>query len=179
MRKVLYLFGQLDDQDIEWMASTGIRLKLKQDAVLISEGKPITSMYILLEGAMQAATEDYGVIAELSPGEVIGEISFVDSAPPTATVSAIEDCVLLELSRDVIEQRIGELPVFGRNFYKALAIFLADRMRGTVKRMGFGEEGDLQTINVMEDELDDSVLDTVSNAGARFDRMLVLLSGNN
>ena len=62
-------------------------------------------------------------------------------------------------------------------FYRALSFFLADRLRGTVRRLGYGQAGGLDTDDVLEDELDDRLLDSVSLAGDRFDRMLKILAG--
>ena len=63
---------------------------------------------------------------------------------------------------------------FGCRFYRALAVFLADRLRSTVRRMGYGSE-DLGAKPIAKDELDDGILDNVSMAGDRFDRMLKML----
>ena len=62
-------------------------------------------------------------------------------------------------------------------FYRALAILLSDRLRATERRMAYGEQhsglGDETTR--LKDELDPVVLDQVSIAGERFDRLLKLV----
>jgi len=85
--------------------------------------------------------------------------------------------LVLEVKKDRIHDKIAEDQGFGLRFYKALSIFLADRLRGTVRRLGYGEVGSLDDGKVMQDELDDAVLDGVSLAGERFDRMLKVLMG--
>lgn len=115
--------------------------------------------------------------AALGTGEIVGEMSFVDHAPASASVIAKGGRTLLELSHVRLEQRIAEDAAFGMRLYKALAFFLADRLRGTVRRFGYGEAGSLSSAGVLEDELDERLLDTVSLAGERFDRMLRTLSG--
>jgi hypothetical protein len=65
---------------------------------------------------------------------------------------------------------------FAARFYRALAIFLADRLRATTRRLGYGSVGDLDSETVLEDELDIGVLDAVSQAGDRFSRLLQRLA---
>ena len=63
---------------------------------------------------------------------------------------------------------------FASRFYRALCVFMADRMRQTTQRFGYGKASD-DTRD--KDELNDDLLDNVHLAGARFDRMLKRLAG--
>jgi CRP-like cAMP-binding protein len=178
MRKVLYILGHLSDEDVEWMAQAGERVAMDDGAVLIEQGQArVDRIYIVLDGTLGVAVEKLGEIATLGVGEVVGEMSFLDSAPPSATVRAKGSCLLLALEKRDLEARIQAQPAFGGRFYKALAIFLADRLRGTVRHFGYGETGSLEGDAVMEDELDENVLDAVSLAGTRFDLMMKTLRG--
>jgi CRP/FNR family cyclic AMP-dependent transcriptional regulator len=174
MRKVLYILGQLNDEDVEWMAAEGRRQISNAAGVLIIEGQPSPFLFFVLEGRALVRIRGGAVVAELGAGEVVGEMSFVDSAPPSATVEAEAGCVVLRLEKRRIEDRLKQQPAFAARFYRALAIFLADRLRSTTSRMTSG--GGLKADAVMEDELDDSILDNVSLAGVRFERMLSLMS---
>jgi len=66
---------------------------------------------------------------------------------------------------------------FAARFYRAVAVFLADRLRNTVARLGYGAGQDLDENAEYAGELDFGVLDNVHLAGARFDRMLKRLVG--
>lgn len=176
MRKVLYILGQLTDQDAEWLAQHGRRRVVEADEVLIRQGRPIEAMFILLDGHLEVRVEGVGPIARLGTGEIVGEMSFVDKAPPAASVVSLERCVVLEMDKRGIEAKIATDLGFGMRFYRALATFLSDRLRATVTRLGYGgNDGDLADDALAADELDESVLDTVSLAGDRFNRMLQML----
>lgn len=177
MRKVLVILGQLKDTDAEWMARAGERVKHEDGVALIRQGVRSDSIYFLLDGKLRVEDEKIGVIAKLGTGEIVGEMSFVDDSPPSATVVADGTVTVLRLPHSEIERRCQEDPAFGMRLYKALCFFLADRLRGTVRRLGYGEAATLDSDEVLEDELDEKLLDQVSLAGARFDRMLKLLSG--
>ncbi|MBP2297353.1 cyclic nucleotide-binding domain-containing protein [Azospirillum picis] len=177
MRKVLYILGNLSDEDIEWMARAGRRLDLAAGHVLVRQGEPSDSLFIVIEGHAAVVVAGVGTVARLGSGEVIGEVSFVDSALPSATVTADGRCIALALSKREIEARLRSDGGFAGRFYKALAIFLADRLRGTVDRLRVGEAQSMDAGRIMEDELDEGLLDQVSLAGARFERMLKTLMG--
>lgn len=172
MRKVLYILGQLDDLDVDWIAETGLKRRLNHGAELIREGESIETMYIVLEGRLLVDVSSIGTVAELGVGEIVGEISFVDSAPPSASVRTDGNATVLELRRAAVEARLKDNDGFGHRFYKALAMFLADRLRTTVSRLGYGEAGRMNQAEIMEDEIDDRLLDSVSLAGDQFDRLI-------
>ena len=95
MRKVLFLFGQLNDDDVEWMLRAGRKRALRDGEVLIEQGVPVEDVYILLEGHLAVWLKPRRgpekEIARLNAGEIVGEMSFVDARPPSATVKAVED----------------------------------------------------------------------------------------
>jgi CRP-like cAMP-binding protein len=177
MRKVLFIFGVLNDSDIDWMARAGSRRGIRRQDVLIHEGVPIDSIVLLLQGRMSVNVSGIGEIAQLEAGDFIGEMSLIDSVPPSATVAAKVDSIALFLDKQVLLRKLAGDHAFASRFYRALAILLSDRLRATERRMVYGEQeiglGDEATR--LKDELDPAVLDQVSIAGARFDRLLKLV----
>jgi len=163
MRKVLYIFGQLSDSDVDWLASQGQRSRLPRGAVLIREGVPVDAIYIVLDGELAVVSEKTGrEIARLGAGEIVGEMSFIDARPPSATVRAATDVVVYKVGKQRLQQGLDQNVAFAARFYRAVATFLSDRVRmATAAQEGIDADD--------ADELDDSVLDNVDRAGARFD----------
>jgi CRP-like cAMP-binding protein len=176
MRKALYILGHLNDSDANWLAAHGVRRKLVDGEVIIRAGMPVDGLYISLEGALGVKLADGQAVAKLGPGEIIGEIAFVDSALPTATVFAIGAAVVLEVDKKLLQQHMQADVGFAARFYQAVAIFLADRLRATTQRLGYGKTVRLDQSVVQEDELDETILDKVSEAGERFDRLLRMVA---
>jgi hypothetical protein len=58
-----------------------------------------------------------------------------------------------------------------------MAVFLAERMRSTIARLGYGKVGDLDSDELLEDELDEGLLDNVGMAGVRFSHLMRLVAG--
>jgi CRP/FNR family transcriptional regulator, cyclic AMP receptor protein len=175
MRKVLYIFGQLSDQDIQWLIDTGHKASCTRGTVLIRMGEPIESLYILLEGALAVSVGPDGGqrIALLGSGDIVGEMSFVDSSPPSATVKAEQDSLLLAIKRETLLRKIADDTGFASRFYHAIAIFLADRLRSTVHYYEYSARHQKQVAaQGDEDELDETIVDGLSLAGERFKRIL-------
>src|SRR5258705_7734874 len=84
MRKVLFIFGVLNDSDIDWMARTGSRRDIRRQDVLIQQGVPIDAVVLLLQGRMAVSLSGAGEIAQIEAGGFIGGILLGRSAPPPA-----------------------------------------------------------------------------------------------
>jgi signal-transduction protein with cAMP-binding, CBS, and nucleotidyltransferase domain len=102
-------------------------------------------------------------------------MSFIDSRPPSATVAADSDTIVLMVKKDILQNKLNQDIPFSARFYKALSVFLADRLRDTVQHLGYSQANGLNSEEELEDELDFGVLDNLSLAGSRFDWMLKTL----
>lgn len=179
VRKVLFLLGQMSDEDVEWLIDNGNRRSVPAGAELIAEGGQIQNLYILLQGALEVSGTQMGdTPIRLESGEVVGEVSLLDSRPPTADVTARTDCIVLEFTHEELREKLAADESFAARFYHALAVFLAYRLRNTYQRMGFGKDQNLDD-QEFEDELSPEVLDSLHLAAKRFDRVLNrLLTGS-
>lgn len=172
MKKVLYIFGQLTDEDIEWLIANGKKEKFEAGSVIIQKDHKINMLYIGLDGKFSVfyGDNDEIKVAELGAGEIVGEMSFVDSSPPSATVKVEQDSIVYSIPRDKLKAKIDADSGFAARFYHAIAIFLADRLRATVSLLGYGDGK--YVAEGQEPELDSLIMDSVSIAGDRFHRML-------
>lgn len=172
MRTVLYIFGLLTDADVEWMAQNGACRRLRDGQLLIEEGGKSDSLILLLEGELEVTAAGYGHIARMGVGEIVGEVSLVDSAPPSATITSHGDGMALFLDKRQLLSKLEQDEGFGARFYRALAVFLADRLRATRQPTTAKL---LDSAAISRDELDIGVMDNVTAAGERFNRMLRML----
>ena len=171
MRKVLFLFGQLNDDDVEWMINTGRRRPIARGEVLIRQGMPVDALFILLEGRLSVLLgRQERESARLNAGEIVGEMSFVDARPPSATVRGLEDAIVFAISKAVLQSKLDRDAGFAARFYRALAIYLSTTVRERHRMMG--ANASLDDVEDDSDELDPNVLDGVYLAGERFDRMV-------
>src|SRR5215470_1319945 len=76
MRKALFILGQLNDDDVEWLAHNGERRRLGAGEVIVREGEPLNALFITLNGRLVVTLSDGKEVARLGVGEVVGEIAF-------------------------------------------------------------------------------------------------------
>ncbi len=173
MRRVLYILALLDDSDIDWLTSVGECQSVATQATIITKGVLLDDLYIVLKGKFSVELDNSGTqLAQLSSGEMVGEISLIDSRPPTATVRALEPSVVLRVRRQAINLRLESNKAFAARMYKAIAVFLAQRLRSTVTSMGYSGSRTLDDEIEFEDEISPDLLDSMSLAGARFNVIL-------
>jgi CRP/FNR family transcriptional regulator, cyclic AMP receptor protein len=173
MRKVLFLFGQLNDDDVEWMLGAGRKRYVPRGTVLIRQGVPVDALFILLEGRLAVLLgRQEREIARLNAGEIVGEMSFVDARPPSATVKALEESTVFVIGRPALNAKLAEDSGFAARFYRALAIYLSTTVRERHRALGYGSDLAPEEEPEDPDELDITVLDVIYLAGERFDRMV-------
>jgi len=71
--------------------------------IIFKESDSGKCAYIIKRGRVEISTEDENgkiVLAELSPGELFGEMAIIDDSPRWATARAIDDVVLIIITRD-------------------------------------------------------------------------------
>src|SRR5690348_5675505 len=75
-----------------------VRLDLIRGQILVSQGEPSDSLFMVLHGALAVhRIGDLEPITEIRAGEVVGEIGFFGNIPRTADVIAIRDTSVLVL----------------------------------------------------------------------------------
>lgn len=93
------LLAALDDEQLTGLAGMARQRSFGAGQTLIEEGGTRGSaMYVVVEGAVEVRSGDR-VLAELGPGEAVGELALVSNAPRTADVVAVEDTTVVVLAK--------------------------------------------------------------------------------
>src|SRR6202521_1021213 len=88
------LFRTLSSEQRLKAFSAMVRQDLVRGQMLVAQGEPSDSLFMVLHGALAV-----GRAAELRAGELVGEIGFFANVPRTADVIAIRDTSVLVLTR--------------------------------------------------------------------------------
>ena len=107
---------------------------LQAGEVVVKEGDPGRSMFIVLEGRVAVARQAEGqqsvVLGELGAGEFFGELALLTGAPRTASVVAVEDAVVLEVSNEGTGELLTDYGVEGGKVEEAVRErLMADALR--------------------------------------------------
>lgn len=179
MRKALYILADLDDRDLTWLSETGTVRHVAPGDLIIREGMAIDQLYVVIDGTLEVIVGEDKRIAELAAGDIVGEMSLIERRPPSASVRVSSAAKVLAVPQEAIRQRLAKDAPFAARFYRALAVFLSDRLRSTVATLGYGKPAgeSRQEILERENELDEGLLDTLHVAGDRMRRLIAMLEG--
>ncbi|MFK7984731.1 MAG: cyclic nucleotide-binding domain-containing protein [Sandaracinaceae bacterium] len=88
--------------------------RFKAGEALVTRGEEIEGLFLIASGSVRVMGEDSDgdalQVAELGPGDIVGEISIVLRRPATADVVATHPTVALELRREAFQAAIKEHP---------------------------------------------------------------------
>jgi len=129
LRKV-DLFQSFPEASLRILAAE-IRVRAVRPAhVLVRAGDQGDSMFLLAEGALRvvgAAAPGHPPVelATLQPGQVFGERCLLTGEPRSASVSAVTDCIVLEITREALQHLLAREPAL----LSQLEVTIAERER--------------------------------------------------
>lgn len=167
MRRALYILADLRDEDLLWLNQAGNLRDLRAGEALIEAGREVRDLYFIVAGEFDVVIGRGDKVARLAQGDAAGEMSFVESRLPSASVIAVGSAQVLAVPRRAMDEHLARDVGFAARFYRAMAVFLSDRLRTATSG---GAKG-------AAEELDDGLLDSLHVAGDRFTRLLDLLAG--
>jgi hypothetical protein len=112
-----------------------------EGSVIINEGDPGSSMYLIASGGVKVYTRGSGTtgtvyLADLGEGDFFGEVSVLTGKPRTATITASQRTELLRLDRDKLDSVLAKYPDMRKvldNFYKKRAKHTVEAMIDSLK----------------------------------------------
>lgn len=122
------LFDENEKKEI--IALEDIFLAVKKHEVVLSRAERNTALYVIVRGLIYVTQDDNRkrVLAQLKPGDVFGEMSFLTRDLPAETVVAKDDSTLIKLD----DSRLRQLsPAVQSKIREQLIVALVRR----VKRM--------------------------------------------
>lgn len=167
LRKVLLVFAELDDLDIDWLGRLGTVVHCQPGETLIEQGNQIDQLWVVLKGEADIfliTSEQRHLVGSSRRGELLGEIALLSSKNlATASVIARNRMQLLALPQDQLKQRMGADATFSERFHRALAMLLSHRCRDQLLSHGLASRA------ALNEAIDFDTLDNISHAGRRFD----------
>ena len=128
------VFQFLTSDDLRLLAERARRISYAAGDIVLREGSETPGIFVLRSGRVRIEKRRPGLgqpIAMLGPGEVFGEVSFVDNHPASATVIAVEPSEADLLERSEIFSLLTSVPGLSSRFYQSLALKLSERLRTT------------------------------------------------
>jgi CRP-like cAMP-binding protein len=195
LKEAAYTFGELRDSDVDWLLSVGRLRKAEAGSVLLQAGRPVDALYIVLDGLLEAAVPGIDanplaicfectkklastekLVSNLSRGEMVGAIYFLDFRPAPMTVRCVQESLLLSISRQELMNKLQQDMSFASRFYRVLALQLSNKLQVALASLGctqqaYCREQGLQDVEY-DDEMDIEDLEQVSQGAMRFNWVL-------
>jgi CRP-like cAMP-binding protein len=119
----------LTQNDWALIADKASRMQFQAGDHIIQRGKQTHGVYLLVKGSASVQIPSRGSLLEIRPGEICGEISFLDELPATANVVAQDAVEAYYLDRATLQSMFELFPHLGSRFYRSLAGSLSRRLR--------------------------------------------------
>ena len=131
-----YGLTYLTPNDWTLVADKASRVTFQKGQTLVQRGKKSDGVYLLLKGTARVQIPSQPVSPEIGPGEICGEMSFVEDAPASANVIAQQDVEAYHLDRAALEKLFELFPHLASRFYRSLAKNLSHRLRELIGPRG-------------------------------------------
>lgn len=108
----VFLFSMLLPEQAEALAAAVSKKRFKRGEILVEQGKKTDALYIVLTGRIRVLMSDSKgrevILATLSSGDYVGEMSLIDDAPHSASVVVDQQVDVLVLGRDSFLRCLAE-----------------------------------------------------------------------
>jgi len=122
----------LTANDWALMADKATPVSFKEGQFVVEKGKPTNGVYLLLKGTARVELPSRVPYPAIGPGEICGELSFLDEIPASVSVVAQGPVEAYFLDRPTLYSLFELFPHLASRFYKSLATNLARRLRDVI-----------------------------------------------
>jgi HlyB family type I secretion system ABC transporter len=166
-------FAQLSNEALALLVSELERLEVPAGGIIVREGDPPGSMYVIEQGRVRVYKEDNGEESHLGflrTGDFFGELSLFRNEPRAASAQAVSDCTLLCFPPTLFRRLVDEHPDFRLRLEQRIQQY--DFRRVANVPLDFAEEilpaeASVQLVSPEQVELEpDDALEALEDAGA-------------
>ncbi len=169
------VLARFPEKELRVLATNMQESRYKAGRTIVRQGSEGATCFFVLFGRVQVLKELEGggdiLLATVGPGSVLGQVSLLDGQPRSATCRALENVIVLELSRDRYLEMYKKRELVALRFQHLLSVSVFkqireanDRVRKTIRLVGEEHEaedlfesmkGALQAVEEMGIDLDD------------------------
>lgn len=111
------IFSPLTEDELLFLVETAIRRDIPHNEPVFTSGTECPdqnySMFVLVEGLLQVAIEQEDQlkpVGQIVPGEFFGEMSLLTGVPRSATITAVTDTVMYEITQKAMAELLQRRP---------------------------------------------------------------------
>jgi CRP/FNR family cyclic AMP-dependent transcriptional regulator len=103
-------------------------VSFKKGDVLVQQSSQSKALYIIAAGKIKVSISGK-VLAHIGPGEICGEMAFLEDSRPSATATAEEEVQAFSIEWKSLIELFELFPHVASRFYRSLAVNLSRRLR--------------------------------------------------
>jgi CRP-like cAMP-binding protein len=133
------LFRYFTDEERDRVEALGKISRIAEGGFLVREKEIDSTLFTVEEGRLDILVYKDGqakTIATVGPGDVIGEVSFIDDSPRSVSVRAEEETTVRSWGKEELSAALSKEPELLAKFSVALNELLVERLRDSVRRQG-------------------------------------------
>lgn len=135
MLEKIHLFSQLPTECLVQLEQTSSIKKYPKNSILFLEGDDTGQLFIIQSGSVCVYTDDNEgrqlVLNYLGPEDYFGELSLIDNKSRSASVCAMEDCIVMCISQEKFRSFMRDNP----QLYEPLMVELVSRIRSLTENV--------------------------------------------
>lgn len=130
------LFRYFTDAERERIERIGELRRLEAGDYLIRAGEADATLFAVEAGHLDIVTKNLSVVATVGPGDVLGEVSFLDDSPRSTSVRAGAEPVMVRAwDKRSLSEGLAFEPQLLAKFAVAMCELLVERMRDISRRV--------------------------------------------
>jgi CRP-like cAMP-binding protein len=114
-------FSNIEREDLEEVVKSFRMKRCARNEIIVRQGDQGDNFYIVVSGKVSVLNQAGIPIAELTAGEVFGEMSLLSDEHASATVQAVEDSEILYVDNREFQNILHKYPLLQRYFTRLLA----------------------------------------------------------
>ena len=129
------LFRYFTDDERRKIEKFGDVKTVRAGQYLIRAGEADATLFTVEEGHLDIVAKE-SILATVGPGDVLGEVSFIDDSPRTVSVRAGEEnAVVRGWDKKTLSEALAFDPQLLAKFSVAMCELLVERLRDTARRV--------------------------------------------
>ncbi len=133
-------FPTVGDDLLTYIAQNAREIRVAPGDRICQEGEIGDAFYLIMSGRVQVskflAMGTQHLLNELHAGQFFGEMALVEEAPREASVDALEETLLLALTKQDFQEMLSAGPALAMSIMRAMVARLRDTDRRTIQELG-------------------------------------------
>ena len=118
----------LSHNDLMLLLDRAKPVTFKKGDVLVELASQSNTLYLIATGKVKVSISGK-ILARIGPGEICGEMAFLEDSSPSATATAEDEVQAFSIEWKTLNELFELFPHVASRFYRSLAVNLSRRLR--------------------------------------------------